>query len=674
LLTEIQPSKSYMKQLTRLFIVVPQAAEKNASRLKQFENIRNSLSLTAALHSHTRRNLSLDMWCSFDDVSVYLEHGKKPRVLTTKKAQKLLGLMNLSVSTESQKTQRRMITFNCMIAPDGSLLSRVAKISDHSFLDRKTVPGLFHFGEGRMKLNVILVHPKLPDPVLYTALYKRILIPAAVEHRAQMEGAASLGLREIQVSSQSTTASQCARNAVDDRAIPAFDDVCPELDPYSDDDDDDDEVGAEQAKAEQKEAEQPRNEQLREEFHPSYYQLKNPQLPAEVVEAAAYYAQVVVTSDGAQGQIDAVMVQINGWIKTNTFPVELIKYAGGCSMTQSANDVGAMHRILHACFKVPSYRYEDTADLAGGDVVKFKAVLKKYKMTPGSFNTYWKCLMHTPDFLEKASQPMYIKSAFKTAGVAPYNAKKILSVNPYFRKLNTDDAQFVVDRIPELAEVYDEKDVIHEQDYERILHKPGVGPMDNVGTKIKGKPLNQMAVPRQRVAKISGDTFQETFMPIIEDNKNKRDAGKKRKADASKASSSSSSAAAAPSATVTPSATVAPSVVKKRKRVTYTDPPSATAAATTTTTTAVTTTDATTAGAIASATADATTVDAVPPVKKKRKVTRRCSNTGCTTKLDAALVADEWTAYGNGKCKLYFCCTSNQCQQSLAQHIFVCGT
>ncbi|KAJ1384294.1 hypothetical protein B484DRAFT_440532, partial [Ochromonadaceae sp. CCMP2298] len=113
---------------------------------------------------------------------------------------------------------------------------------------------------------------------------------------------------------------------------------------------------------------------------------------------------------------------------------------------------------------------------------------------------------------------------------------------------------------------------------------------------------------------------------------------------------------------------------KKRKRVTYTDPPSATAAATTTTTTAVITTDTTTAGAIASATADATIVDAVPPVKKKRKVTRRCSNTGCTTKLDAALVADEWTACGKGKCKLYFCCTSNQCQQSLAQHIFVCGT
>jgi hypothetical protein len=145
-LAEVIPSKSYMRQLVQLFTVVDNPVAKNAGRLKQFENVRNSLSLCAAVHSHTQRDLSLDMWCSFDDVSVYLEAGNKPRVLSTKKAQKMLGDRNLNVSYEADANQKRMITFNCMIAADGSLLSRSAKISDRCFTKYTNLPGLQSLG------------------------------------------------------------------------------------------------------------------------------------------------------------------------------------------------------------------------------------------------------------------------------------------------------------------------------------------------------------------------------------------------------------------------------------------------------------------------------------------------------------------------------------------------
>jgi hypothetical protein len=256
-LAEIIPSKSYMKMLVRLFTVVDSPVAKNAGRLKQFENVRNSLSLCAAVHSHTQRDLSLDMWCSFDDVSVYLEAGRKPKVLTTKKAQKMLSARNLNVSYEGEENQKRMITFNCMIAADGSLLSRVVKIADRCFTKHTKVPGLYEFGDGRKKLHVILAHPSLPDTVLYTALFKRILVPAALAHRKRMEDALELELTEIQVksqeSSQLSAASACSRNPEADRAIPHLDDIAPAL-VESDDEEDDRE------KQEQPEEEQLRNE------------------------------------------------------------------------------------------------------------------------------------------------------------------------------------------------------------------------------------------------------------------------------------------------------------------------------------------------------------------------------------------------------------------------------
>jgi hypothetical protein len=730
-LVEFTPSSSYMRKLTKLFLVVDKACVKNKARLKAYENIRNALGIAAAVHAYQHMGLSPHMWTSFDDVSVYLNNNEKPRVITTKRAQEFLATQKLSVSTDDENVQKRMITFNCLIACDGSLLSKVAKISDRLFVDYKLRPGMFSFGEGERKMYVVLAHPDLPDGDLYRGILKSIILPAAVKYRERIIKQQSADVNEVQ-SSQGSSASGAAvrvgsqqsvasvREAEENRAIPPLDQLAPVfervegdevdkggamevVDEVEDEEDEEDEGGGYPGGGGASsmggaETVQPRAEQYKTIFHPSYYLLKNPVTP-ELAHAAEYYARVIIASDGAAGQIEAMLEELTNRIQKGDLPVDLIKYAGGCSMTQSANDIGAMHRILHALFKSLSYRYEDVDDLPGGDVKGLKRKLKKAGLAGQHFQTYWKCLMHAPDFLARAFQPTHIKSAFKSAGICPPNIKKILSVNPFFRHMCTADAQFVVDTVPELAAVFTEKNQIEELDYDNIMYREGTGRMDNVPTKTTGKPLNDCVANRQRVAKVNGPTFHAKYAPMAADNKAGRVSKKKTKAAAVAAtaasltsagttgssSSSSSSAAAGLSATSTtaaPSATAASTTASattsttaasgmKRKRVSISEPPVAIA---TTTTTTTTTTDTTTG--ITDTTAADTTAAAGQPAKKKRKpAQKKCVSPGCTIKLDTTKLTSQWLLCGiNKMCKMYFCGGTADCVKNLQQHRAVCGT
>jgi hypothetical protein len=73
-------------------------------------------------------------------------------------------------------------------------------------------------------------------------------------------------------------------------------------------------------------------------------------------------------------------------------------------MTQSGNDVGAMHRVLHTCFKSPAYKYDDTTDLPGAAVADLKWLLHDAGLRGKQKETYWKCLMHSPDFLNVSTR------------------------------------------------------------------------------------------------------------------------------------------------------------------------------------------------------------------------------------------------------------------------------
>jgi len=63
--------------------------------------------------------------------------------------------------------------------------------------------------------------------------------------------------------------------------------------------------------------------------------------------------------DAAHAQINALMNELNEQYTRRGKKIILVKYSAGCSMTQSPNDKGKMHTILHACFKSSAFHYED---------------------------------------------------------------------------------------------------------------------------------------------------------------------------------------------------------------------------------------------------------------------------------------------------------------------------
>ncbi|KAJ1416358.1 hypothetical protein B484DRAFT_401199 [Ochromonadaceae sp. CCMP2298] len=735
-LNEVTPSLSWMQKLTKeLFWEVPQADIKNDSRINQFENVRNALSLAAMLHGYILRGTDLLCWTSFDDFSVLLNGDDKPTVITTKAAVKFLNLLNLSLSTHHNKEKRRVITFNCLIAADGSCLTRIAKIKDNKFTEYKKEPRIIPIGTGERKFFVVLVHTTMKDSDLYVAILSTIILPAAEVYRLRLEQEDTAEMESVHHSqsqsqveeSQSShgtgvtakSRAESVRNVTGlGEALEDFEagedlnqrshtladdggDVSEDGDEdgnggggekgdgNSDGDGDGDgdfdlEVqglfaakwGKKQGKGKGKgkgkskgkgNPPQPRGEQWREKLHPSYYGLQNPMKDGSAEQSSSAFARVIIASDGAAGQIEASLSTIADRIERKKLPIELVKYAGGCSMSQSANDVGAMHRVAHSTFKSPGYRYQnDYADLPGKTVKELKSFLKK-ALDSASFKTYWKCLMHTPDFLSKAFQPGLVKSAFKTAGIYPYNAKKILSINPYFRNLSTADAQTLVDNIPELGESFNEYDMVPEYEFDRMLVDKNGDRLDN---KYRGiLEANQFAgwdAKQKKAAKALAAARVPFSHPVAAaaakttEKRGKAAVSSSSSAAAGSISSSSSAPAATPASAIASSAAL-PASGKKRKQASFADEAGTGAAAISS----------------SSSSSAATTTDAAassgPPAKKKRKMMKPCANPGCTTRLDSSLLATQWQACGKAaKCKLYFCGGTTECLTTLGQHRNVC--
>lgn len=212
--------------------------------------------------------------------------------------------------------------------------------------------------------------------------------------------------------------------------------------------------------------------------------------------------------DGAQPQIAAILEELNAAFSggDSTSPDTLFaKYSAACSMSQQVNDVGYMHATLHGQFKSVSFRYgEDFSDPKGHAWSLVKRKLEKY-LPEASFRAYWKCLCHTGDFMGKAFTGMTVKSAYRLAGVVPFNKGFILSRCPCFPDLTQDAAQHIVDSIPGLADQCEEHGIVPEPALAAVLAgHPGC---PQYAPKTKGKPLNEMVTNRQRAMVMSNDNY-----------------------------------------------------------------------------------------------------------------------------------------------------------------------
>lgn len=200
-----------------------------------------------------------------------------------------------------------------------------------------------------------------------------------------------------------------------------------------------------------------------------------------------------------------------------------VKWAGGCSMTQSPNDNNrGMHPVLKKIYGDSKFRYDPIADPLGGKWAEVKAYMRRY-CEPASFRTVWKALCYGPSTLQNACKGSSIRSAYHNTGIIdqkkmidiqngtdtdPSNPKTILGVNPFFNTFTKEDGDFMLSKIGEFAEITARFGFIPEDQYAKVLM--GKTYLDNCPLLKPGaKPLNEMVTNRQRNLVMSNEAFAD---------------------------------------------------------------------------------------------------------------------------------------------------------------------
>ena len=232
---------------------------------------------------------------------------------------------------------------------------------------------------------------------------------------------------------------------------------------------------------------------------------------------------MALLQDGAFGQINALMNrQILGGLGSSEIAAQKIvlgKYAGGCSTTQSANDKGRQHHHLKRNFLSSHFKYDAYADPPGRAWTQLKDLLKA-SLAPTSFETVWKCLCHSDLFLDKSFSASNCRDSFSSAGVYDAmlkgpNYPRILSSNPHFASLTQEDAQTVLDVVPNIVDTTMDIGFVPEFNYDTMFAEfPHV---DNCPPKPNGMALNAMCVSRQRACVLTNPTFNEIRHMVSED-------------------------------------------------------------------------------------------------------------------------------------------------------------
>ena len=126
-----------------------------------------------------------------------------------------------------------------------------------------------------------------------------------------------------------------------------------------------------------------------------------------------------------------------------------LKYAAGCSMTESPNDTGTMHLYLQgpACYGGDNFKYGEITEPEGVFFVEMKQWLQA-ALDKSDFEAVWPAIYKASQYLPKALNHMSCKNAFTQGGIVPYNKNKILSKFACFRELHEDQAKFVVSKMP----------------------------------------------------------------------------------------------------------------------------------------------------------------------------------------------------------------------------------
>lgn len=430
---------------------------KNKTRIDAYQNIRTPISFCAMLNA-TQQQIAQECFFSSDDVSVLLNGmSEKPKVITTPEAIKFLQMHNLSVATEEVDSKQRVVSFNCTISGDWRLICSVIKFADKSFINFNDKPKVFKVED---RLYVCFYRYGLKDEVVNNYIYQSAIIPEVMYRRESLKFVA-LNHNELSLS----------QDGVDAVAI-----------------------------------------------NPALLMIDNANA---VNDDAEKFNNIAMACDGAYGQITAIIDMLHPRSVRKGHNIAWLKYAGGCSLVQSANDKGACHRTLHNLFKSTHFKYEDVTEPLSPQWANIKNILHAH-LDSASFSTVWKCFCHARLFLDKAFNGLAIKTAFEKSGVymsatGKFDAIQVLSQCPHFLTLATDDAKSLIDSLPQFYDIFSNYGYIPEDCFDEILSSD----VDNC-PKRKGQALNNLAVNRQRCMIISERSFFEHAQMREEDARSNR--------------------------------------------------------------------------------------------------------------------------------------------------------
>jgi hypothetical protein len=502
------------KTLTRIMKDIK--AKKRTAKLKTpartaaYTDIRSPIALCAVLDT-VMQKVDPALFLSSDDVSILVnDNGDPQRVLTTAEAEEILKLTNTSTSLTEAEKKQRVVTFHITISAAGETVCRVIKFADRNFSSvegMKEKPRIVDVGDN----TFVCFYPYgMTDSVVNDSVYRKCVLPCAVALRTRLVQGEHRGLDAAEVKSQPTntqspcqsqqhqhsqghgrasTSSHPIRPATRSQQSSADDNIVPGSAQLSQSSQD----GADDAAALLLPPPPPPSPPEPDATSPD--------------ESAKRYDWMCLACDGAYGQIDAITNEsFNKHLHKHAPRTIFVKYSAGRSLSESPNDLGWMHSILHRSFKAYHFKYGKFKDPPGGVWTGMKAFLGR-NIDGSSFSSVWRALCHSKEYLDKAFSKANIKSAFLMAGIEPLDVVTVLSHNPHFRELDKPDAQWVVkNAVPRAAEVCKERGYVPEQDLQQILsERPHID--NSAPRKPKNMALNDMAVNRQRALILSHPEF-----------------------------------------------------------------------------------------------------------------------------------------------------------------------
>ena len=129
----------------------------------------------------------------------------------------------------------------------------------------------------------------------------------------------------------------------------------------------------------------------------------------------------------ANGTIDDFVTEVKTYVAN-------LKTSGGCSLSESANEVGTMHKCLKgpACFGSDSFKYGEYEEPTDPVMLSIKSWLSQY-IEKADMDTIWAALVQASEYITKSFNVMSIKKAFNDAGIYPKDNVKILNKCTLFR-------------------------------------------------------------------------------------------------------------------------------------------------------------------------------------------------------------------------------------------------